>query len=146
MTRFTNLLKMGQRDRERCKQIQYSVAQAMMSPKALRRWEVLPVKVWCWRLYSVPVLDVQAFERLMGPCMDVLKRNIGDYEEQLSKIFGKSVSMKDMRWMRAHPWRPCCWSNASATTCVCFVVIHLNAGQFFHNAHLIGHILYTPTE
>ncbi|XP_070192799.1 cAMP-dependent protein kinase type II-beta regulatory subunit-like isoform X2 [Littorina saxatilis] len=43
------------------------------------------------------VLDVHAFERLMGPCMDVLKRNIGDYEEQLSKIFGKSMSMKDIR-------------------------------------------------
>ena len=43
------------------------------------------------------MLDVHAFERLMGSCMGVLKRNIGDYEEQLSKIFGKSVSMKDMR-------------------------------------------------
>ncbi|KAJ8301326.1 hypothetical protein KUTeg_020313 [Tegillarca granosa] len=29
------------------------------------------------------VLDVQAFERLMGPCMDVMKRNIDEYEEQL---------------------------------------------------------------
>lgn len=43
------------------------------------------------------VLDVQAFERLMGPCMDVLKRNINEYEEQLSNIFGKSVTMQDMR-------------------------------------------------
>jgi cAMP-dependent protein kinase regulator len=37
------------------------------------------------------VLDVQAFERLMGPCMEVLKRNIGDYEEQLQKLFGKDM-------------------------------------------------------
>ncbi|XP_076469393.1 cAMP-dependent protein kinase type II-beta regulatory subunit-like isoform X2 [Babylonia areolata] len=43
------------------------------------------------------VLDVQAFERLMGPCMDVLKRNINEYEEQLSTIFGKSVTMQDIR-------------------------------------------------
>ncbi|KAL8612013.1 hypothetical protein ACOMHN_045368 [Nucella lapillus] len=43
------------------------------------------------------VLDVQAFERLMGPCMDVMKRNINEYEEQLSTIFGKQVTMQDMR-------------------------------------------------
>lgn len=36
------------------------------------------------------VLDVHAFERLLGPCMDVMKRNITDYEDQLVKIFGSS--------------------------------------------------------
>uniref|UniRef100_A0A8B9Q8W3 cAMP-dependent protein kinase type II-alpha regulatory subunit n=62 Tax=Aves TaxID=8782 RepID=A0A8B9Q8W3_APTOW len=29
------------------------------------------------------VMDVQAFERLLGPCMDIMKRNITHYEEQL---------------------------------------------------------------
>ncbi|GAB6019475.1 cAMP-dependent protein kinase type II regulatory subunit [Chamberlinius hualienensis] len=33
-------------------------------------------------------LDVQAFERLLGSCMDIMKRNIEDYEEQFAKIFG----------------------------------------------------------
>ncbi|XP_048740174.1 cAMP-dependent protein kinase type II regulatory subunit-like isoform X3 [Ostrea edulis] len=32
------------------------------------------------------VLDVQAFERLLGPCMDIMKRNIDQYEEQLIQI------------------------------------------------------------
>lgn len=45
-------------------------------------------------LVKCAVLDVQAFERLMGPCMDVLKRNVGDYEDQLQKIFGKEGSSR----------------------------------------------------
>ncbi|XP_021358010.1 cAMP-dependent protein kinase type II regulatory subunit-like isoform X2 [Mizuhopecten yessoensis] len=32
------------------------------------------------------VLDVQAFERLLGPCMDLMKRSIDQYEEQLVQI------------------------------------------------------------
>lgn len=32
------------------------------------------------------VLDVHAFERLLGPCMDIMKRNIYGYEEQLKKL------------------------------------------------------------
>lgn len=43
------------------------------------------------------VLDVQAFERLMGPCMDIMKRNIDVYEEQLAAIFGQKVNMDDLR-------------------------------------------------
>nr|XP_053649521.1 cAMP-dependent protein kinase type II regulatory subunit-like isoform X2 [Cherax quadricarinatus] len=31
-------------------------------------------------------LDVEAFERLLGPCMDLMKRNIEDYENELLKI------------------------------------------------------------
>jgi len=34
------------------------------------------------------VLDVAAFERLMGPAMDIMKRNIPMYEEQMANIFG----------------------------------------------------------
>ena len=35
---------------------------------------------------KVAVLDVQAFERLLGPCMDIMKRNIDEYEEQLIQL------------------------------------------------------------
>ncbi|KAJ7353845.1 cAMP-dependent protein kinase type II-beta regulatory subunit [Desmophyllum pertusum] len=32
------------------------------------------------------VLDVHAFERLLGPCMDIMKRSIDGYEDQLKKL------------------------------------------------------------
>lgn len=35
---------------------------------------------------TVAALDVMAFERLLGPCMDIMKRSIDDYEEQLRKL------------------------------------------------------------
>uniref|UniRef100_A0A665TPX3 cAMP-dependent protein kinase type II regulatory subunit n=1 Tax=Echeneis naucrates TaxID=173247 RepID=A0A665TPX3_ECHNA len=37
------------------------------------------------------VIDIQAFERLLGPCMDIMRRNISQYEEQLVALFGSSV-------------------------------------------------------
>ncbi|EEB16092.1 cAMP-dependent protein kinase type II-alpha regulatory subunit, putative [Pediculus humanus corporis] len=43
------------------------------------------------------VLDVEAFERLLGPCMQIMKRNINDYEEQLIKIFGSKNNITDIR-------------------------------------------------
>lgn len=42
-------------------------------------------------------LDVEAFERLLGPCMQIMKRNINDYEEQMLKIFGSKSNIKDIR-------------------------------------------------
>ncbi|KAJ8941669.1 hypothetical protein NQ314_010314 [Rhamnusium bicolor] len=42
-------------------------------------------------------LDVEAFERLLGPCMEIMKRNINDYEEQMLKIFGSKQNIKDIR-------------------------------------------------
>ncbi|XP_050440577.1 cAMP-dependent protein kinase type II regulatory subunit [Adelges cooleyi] len=42
-------------------------------------------------------LDVDAFERLLGPCMEIMKRNIGDYENQLVKIFGSKHNITDIR-------------------------------------------------
>jgi len=48
-------------------------------------------------LCFVPVLDVEAFERLMGPCMNVMKRNIDGYEDQLIRIFGSRMNMSDFR-------------------------------------------------
>uniref|UniRef100_A0A8C6Z0K2 cAMP-dependent protein kinase type II-alpha regulatory subunit n=8 Tax=Tinamidae TaxID=8803 RepID=A0A8C6Z0K2_NOTPE len=41
------------------------------------------------------VMDVQAFERLLGPCMDIMKRNITHYEEQLVALFGSSMDLLD---------------------------------------------------
>jgi hypothetical protein len=66
---------------------------------------------WIYELYSVlfgktniivfvyvfAVLDVHAFERLLGPCMDILKRNISDYDEQIIAIFGSKSAMSDLR-------------------------------------------------
>lgn len=42
-------------------------------------------------------LDVEAFERLLGPCMEIMKRNITDYEDQMLKIFGSKQNIKDIR-------------------------------------------------
>ena len=44
-----------------------------------------------------PVLDVNAFERLLGPCMELMKRNINDYEQQLLQIFGSKTNISDVR-------------------------------------------------
>jgi hypothetical protein len=46
---------------------------------------------------ALTVLDVEAFERLLGPCMEVMKRNIEDYEDQLVKIFGSKNNISDIR-------------------------------------------------
>lgn len=43
------------------------------------------------------MLDVGAFERLMGPCMDIMKRNIDEYEEQLAAAFGCPTQISDLR-------------------------------------------------
>lgn len=51
------------------------------------------------------VLDVEAFERLLGPCMELMKRNIDDYESQLEKIFGSKHNITDVRW--THPSTRC---------------------------------------
>ncbi|XP_072136388.1 protein kinase, cAMP-dependent, regulatory, type II, alpha A isoform X3 [Mobula birostris] len=41
------------------------------------------------------VMDIQAFERLLGPCMDIMKRNIVNYEEQLVALFGTSLDLEN---------------------------------------------------
>ena len=46
---------------------------------------------------SFTVLDVGAFERLLGPCMDIMKRNFGHYEEQLMQLFGTTLDITDTR-------------------------------------------------
>ncbi|KAJ8265901.1 hypothetical protein COCON_G00150000 [Conger conger] len=41
------------------------------------------------------IIDVQAFERLLGPCKEIMKRNIAHYEEQLVALFGSSMDLRD---------------------------------------------------
>lgn len=43
------------------------------------------------------VLKVDSFERLLGPCMDVMKRNIENYEQQLMRLFGTSLDLSELR-------------------------------------------------
>lgn len=40
-------------------------------------------------------LDVEAFERLLGPCIHLMKRNIKTYRKQIYDIFGKKTSIAD---------------------------------------------------
>lgn len=40
-------------------------------------------------------MDVKAFERLLGPCMAIMRRNISHYEQQLVQMFGSSVDLGD---------------------------------------------------
>lgn len=53
---------------------------------------VCVVFVWC---LCVLVMDVQAFERLLGPCMDIMKRNIVNYDEQLAALFRSNTGIHD---------------------------------------------------
>ena len=43
---------------------------------------------------KVAFLDVNAFERLLGPCMEVMKDRVDDYEDQLIRIFGSKMKQK----------------------------------------------------
>ncbi|CAG0885921.1 unnamed protein product [Cyprideis torosa] len=42
-------------------------------------------------------LEVEAFERLMGKCVDILQRNASRYEEQLKMIHGEDPSFQKLR-------------------------------------------------
>lgn len=55
-------------------------------PRAASAYALGPVKC--------AVLDVQAFERLLGPCKELLMRNIPLYEQQLSEIY-KDFNLQD---------------------------------------------------
>ena len=52
-------------------------------------------------LHLVTVVKVDSFERLLGPCMDVMKRNIENYEQQLIQLFGSALDLSELRqWRR----------------------------------------------
>jgi cAMP-dependent protein kinase regulator len=42
------------------------------------------------------ILDVYAFERLLGPCIKMLQKNIPDYEDTLRKTFGEQFNLTDI--------------------------------------------------
>ncbi len=42
------------------------------------------------------VLEVNAFERLLGPCKNIMKRNARAYEDQMAAVLGR-VSPQDLR-------------------------------------------------
>ncbi|XP_032997239.1 cAMP-dependent protein kinase type II-alpha regulatory subunit [Lacerta agilis] len=71
----------------RCEKGQYFGELALVTnkPRAASAYAVGEVKCL--------VMDVQAFERLLGPCMDIMKRNITHYEEQLVALFGSSLDL-----------------------------------------------------
>ncbi|ELK15076.1 cAMP-dependent protein kinase type II-alpha regulatory subunit [Pteropus alecto] len=73
----------------RCHKGQYFGELALVTnkPRAASAYAVGDVKCL--------VMDVQAFERLLGPCMDIMKRNISHYEEQLVKMFGSNMDLID---------------------------------------------------
>ena len=52
---------------------------------------------FCFILLLSVVLEVGAFERLLGPCMEVMKRNFSLYEEQLMELFGTTLEISDTR-------------------------------------------------
>jgi len=41
---------------------------------------------------KVAFLDALAFERLLGPCMGILKRNEAELKEMMSRTFGSKAS------------------------------------------------------
>lgn len=43
------------------------------------------------------ILDVEAFERLLGPCVKIMQKNIPDYEDTLRKLFpGENLNLADL--------------------------------------------------
>lgn len=46
---------------------------------------------------KLAVLDVESFERLLGPCLDIMSRNISEYEDQLKSVFGTLENLPEMR-------------------------------------------------
>ncbi|XDV48986.1 hypothetical protein PO909_018326, partial [Leuciscus waleckii] len=73
----------------RCSRGQYFGELALVTnkPRAASAYAIGDVKCL--------VIDVQAFERLLGPCKEIMKRNIAHYEEQLVALFGSSVDLRD---------------------------------------------------
>lgn len=43
------------------------------------------------------ILDIDAFERLLGPCIDIMKNNIPNYEVALKNLFGEKFNVADLR-------------------------------------------------
>lgn len=46
---------------------------------------------------KLAVLDVGSFERLLGPCLNILQRNIDGYEAKLKSVFGTLDKVPELR-------------------------------------------------
>lgn len=66
--------------------------------------EILQIFKECYFAFILLFLamDVQAFERLLGPCMEIMKRNIATYEEQLVALFGTNMDI-----VESSAWSKC---------------------------------------
>ncbi|XP_023694886.1 cAMP-dependent protein kinase type II-beta regulatory subunit [Paramormyrops kingsleyae] len=82
-------LENGEVDIAKCSRGQYFGELALVTnkPRAASAYAVDNVKCL--------VMDIKAFERLLGPCMDIMKRNIANYEEQLVTLFGSQTDTED---------------------------------------------------
>lgn len=70
-------------------------------------WIYVVVVSYWYLFHLVTVLKVDSFERLLGPCMDVMKRNIENYEQQLMRLFGTSLDLSELRqWGLGYSWKP----------------------------------------
>ncbi|XP_014001800.1 cAMP-dependent protein kinase type II-beta regulatory subunit isoform X1 [Salmo salar] len=90
----TKMTKANQEDNveveiTRCSRGQYFGELALVTnkPRAASVYAVGEVKCL--------VIDIQAFERLLGSCKEIMKRNITHYEEQLVALFGSSMDLRD---------------------------------------------------
>lgn len=96
------------------------------------------------------VIDVQAFERLLGPCMEIMKRSIAHYEEQLVALFGSSMDLRD--WQRlAVPYTP---HIRTPQTCThkqlnnLIHIVYINKSQFVgtHSFFFVVQLLTQKTQ
>lgn len=53
--------------------------------------------VYASGVVKLAFLDVSAFERLLGPCKEIMMRNIDQYEEQMIQAFGSKANVSDLR-------------------------------------------------
>ena len=67
-----------------------------VGPHTLRTSFLLEYKISTKRGIFL-VLDVNAFERLLGPCREILERNVDRYKAELHTIFGEGVTMEELR-------------------------------------------------
>lgn len=66
--------------------------QVEQGPFKVKYFNTAVILTWT---FVLSVIDIQAFERLLGPCMDIMKRNISQYEEQRMALFGCTVDLKN---------------------------------------------------
>lgn len=48
-------------------------------------------------MFILTALDVTAFERLLGPCLEVMRRNLASYDEDMARAFGGQDQISDLR-------------------------------------------------